>query len=271
MFQVIIKEKTGLARKDALVQFGIPFPKSLFFNHRELIAITEDGSVLPTSVSTTMLWPDNSIKWCLITTEVSINANETLRLHIDADTNKFKSSQCPSDFIQETDSVIIVKTRNHIFEINKKRFSLLDKVSSQEKTIADRGFCILDTSDYGQLQAVVSSYRYFMSSTSDCPLSSIVELHGAFRSSDDQKVANYTATLSFHIKTDRLKCDVTLHNPKPAIHTSGQWDLGDANSLFLSAFHLGIAINDIQNIKWKPESNMSWSPLAEKSVCIYQE
>ena len=119
MLQVVIKEKAGLARKDAMVQFGLPFPKSLFFNHRELVARTEDGSVLPTSASTTMLWPDNSIKWCLINTEVNINANETLRLHIDADTKKFKSSQCPSDFIQETDSAILVKTRNHIFEINK--------------------------------------------------------------------------------------------------------------------------------------------------------
>ena len=271
MFQVVLKEKAGLARKDALVQFGIPFPKSLFFNHRELVAKTEDGSVLPTSASTTMLWPDNSIKWCLVNTEVNIDANKTIKLKIDVDTDKFKSSQCPSDFIQETDSVIIVKTKHHVFEINKKRFCLLDKATNQGEIIADRGFCTLDTRDHGKLQADVNTYRYYMSSTSECPLSSIVELHGTFRSPGGDNTANFTATLTFHIKTDRLKCDITLHNPKPAIHTSGQWDLGDANSLFFSAFDLGIAVNDIQQTNWKPESNMSWSPFTGKSLCIYQE
>jgi len=271
LFQVVLKENAGLARKDALVQFGTPFPKSLFFNHRELIVKTEDGSVLPTSASTAMLWPDNSIKWCLINTEVNINANETLRLNIDAKTEKYRASQCPSDFIEETDSGIIVKTKNNIFEINKKRFSFLDKVISQEKIIADHGFCTLETRDHGQLQADVTAYRHFMSSTSDCPLSSVVVLHGIFRSPDGETFANFTTSLTFHIKTDRLKCDVTLHNPKPATHTAGLWDLGDTNSLIFSAFHLGIKINEAQSINWRPETNMPWSPLAKKSVCIYQE
>ena len=77
-FQVLVKEKTGLAINAAPVQFGVPLPRGLFFNHKELALVSDDNTTLLANISATALWPDNSIKWCLVKSQVSLNANEQL-------------------------------------------------------------------------------------------------------------------------------------------------------------------------------------------------
>ena len=123
MFHVLLKEKAGLARKDAPVQFGVPFPKGLFFSHKELSAVTDDGTALSSDISATILWPDNSIKWCLVKTQVDLSANENLKVLIKKHPHKYDSSQCSSGYITETETELQIKTQRHLFVVNKNRFS----------------------------------------------------------------------------------------------------------------------------------------------------
>ena len=271
IFQILLKEKAGQARKAAQVQLGVPFPKGLFFNHRELSLITDDGSVLASNISTTILWPDNSIKWCLVKAQVKLNANESLRLKIEKYSEKYDSSQCSSGFVFETETKIKIKTKSCLFELNKQRFNFLDKVISHNKSTVENGYCTLKTKQYGRPEPEISSYHYHTSSSLDCPLSSELTMEGTFRSETGELIANFETTLTFYIKTDMVRCNFTLHNPKPARHTSGLWDLGDPNSLIFSSFDLGITVNDITAINWRTDKTQPWEPLDQQPLSIFQE
>lgn len=271
IFQILLKEKNGLDRKTAQIQFGVPFPKGLYFNHRELSLITNDGSVLTSNISTTMLWPDNSIKWCLVKTIVELRANESLNLKIEKHSEKYDSSHCSSGYVFETDTHIKIKTKNCFFELNKKTFNFLENVTRHNQSTTEKGYCVLNTKQDGRLEPEISSYHYHTSSSSDCPLSSELTMQGAFRSATGELVANFETTLIFYVVNDLMKCSFTLHNPKAAIHTAGLWDLGDANSLIFSGFDLGLTVNNITDINWKIDNNQQWESLEQQPLTIYQE
>jgi hypothetical protein len=272
IFQILIKETAGQTRVTALIQCGVPFPKGLFFNHRELRVIADDGSVLDSNISTTVLWPDNSIKWCLVKTNVKLSANNSLKLKIDKYSEKYDSTQCSSGFVFETEKEIKVKSKSCLFELNKKYFNFFDKVISHNKSLVENGYCALKTKQYGLLEPEISSYHYHTSSTSSgCPLLSELTMDGIFQSAAGELIANFETKLTFYTGTDMVRCDFMLHNPKPAKHTAGLWDLGDPNSLIFSSFDLGITINDIKAINWKTDKNQPWNSLEQQPLTIFQE
>lgn len=271
IFQILLTEKTGKPRKSTPVQFGVPLPKGLFFNHRELSVITDDGSVLASNISATTLWPDNSIKWCLVKMQVNLTASESLKLQIVKHSEKRDTSQCLSKYILDTETEIKVKTKSCLFELGKTRFNFLNKVIRNNQDLINHGYCNLKTKKHGQLEPEITNYRYQTSFSSDCPLSSELTFEGVFQTNNGELIANFETTLTFYIKTDLVKCSLTVHNPKPAIHASGLWDLGDPNSLIFSSFNLGISANDITAINYKTNITQPWQTADKQALTIYQE
>jgi hypothetical protein len=271
IYQILLTEKAGHARELVPIQFGIPFPKGLYFKHKELALITEDESILASNISPTILWPDNSIKWCLVKTQVTLDANQSLKLQIIKHPEKYDTSQCPTELILESENEIQVKTKNCLFGLSKTKFNFLNRAMCHDKNVIADGYCTLNTKKYGLLIPEITKYRYHTSFSSACPLSSDLVLDGSFRSNIGELIANFETTLTFFIKTDLVKCTFTIHNPKSAIHTSGLWDLGDPNSLMFSSIDLGVAVNDITAINWKTDKNQPWEILDSQPLTIFQE
>ena len=182
IFQVLIKEKTGLAISAAPVQFGIPLSRGLFFNHKELDLVTENNTVLLSDISVTALWPDNSIKWCLVKSQVSLNANEQLKLGITRRTHKLDTVQCIPTCLSETGTEITIKTKNCQFSFNTQKFSLFDQVSKNGHDLINQGFCLLNTRQYGAPEARITNYQYQTTPSAECPLSTQIIFNGEFRS-----------------------------------------------------------------------------------------
>ena len=270
-FQVLIKEKTGLAINTAPVQFGIPLPRGLFFNHKELDLILDNNSALLSDISVTALWPDNSIKWCLVKSLVSLNANEQLKLGITKRTHKLNTVQCIPTCLSETGTEITIKTKNCQFNFNTQKFNLFDQVSKNGHDLVNQGFCTLNTKQYGASEARIITYRYQTTPSVECPLSTQVTFKGEFRSDNKELIANFEAKLIFFIVTDTIKCTITLHNPKAAKHYSGLWDLGDPNALFLSSFNLGLNLTDRTDLLYKLDHNSPWNQIESQDFTIYQE
>lgn len=271
IFHIQLIEQAGQSIELAPIQFGCPLPKGLYYNHKVLSLITEDECVLAATISPTVLWPDNSIKWCLVKTEVTLDANQSLKLQIVEHPEKYDTSQCPTDLIFETKTDIKVKTENCLFELSKTKFNFLNQAICNNQNTIEDGYCTLNTKIHGLLTPEITKYRYYTSFSSACPLSSDLILEGYFQSSNGDIVANFETQLTFFIKSDLVKCTFTIHNPKPAIHTSGLWDLGDPNSLIFSGLELGVVVNTLTEINWKTDKNQPWDSLDNKYLTIYQE
>ena len=270
IFQVLLKEKTGVSRENTPLQFGIPLPSGQFFNPRELELTTGKETVLPCQVSVTAQWPDNSIKWCLVKSLVNLPANQQLELTLCRKTNNSIALPKIPDLIKETDTDITVNTQNCQFTLNKKRFNFLEQVLKDGHELVGRGFFSLKLNQNNLTKTRITGFQYQTFSSDAVPVSCEVLFNGVFDTDDDELIANFEAHLTFFIATDTVKCSITLHNPKAALHTAGKWDLGDPNSLFFSSFSIDLGLNQANKIEWKTEQDDNWKALDQSSLMIYQ-
>ena len=253
IFQVIIKETTGLAINAAPVQFGIPLPRGSFFSHKELDLVSENNIILLSDITVNTLWPDNSIKWCLVKSLVTLGANEELKLCITRNSHKLNSVQCIPTLLSNKGSDIKIRTKNCEYNFNKNKFNFIDQVSRNGQDLIKHGSFSLNTKEYGTPEARITAYRYQTTPSVECPLSAQITFKGEFRSDNKVLIANFEAKLTFFTATDTVKCSVTLHNPKAAKHYSGLWDLGDPNSLFINSFSLGFNLTDMTGLSFRPD------------------
>jgi len=270
-YQVLLKERAGLAINAAPVQFGVPLPRGLYFNPKELVLVFDDNTVLLANITAAALWPDNSIKWCLVKTQVSLNANEQLKLGITRRTHKRSTVQCTPACVSVKGSNITIKTKNCEFSLNTQTFDFFDQVIKDGHGLHNQGFCTLNTKHHGTPVARILTYRYQTDASDECPLSIQVTFNGQFRSDEKELIANFTARLIFFTKTDTVKCTITLHNPRAAKHYSGKWDLGDPNSLFINSFNIGLNLSGTNDLQFKVDTNSPWQKPESHDLSIYQE
>ena len=271
IFQALIKEKSGSPIYAAPLLFGIPLPRGRFFNHKELDLITDNNTVLLSDISITSLWPDNSIKWCLVKSQVSLGANEQIKLGVFRTRHKVNKVQCIPSCISETDSRISIKTKNCEFSFNKNKFNLFDHVKKNGHDLINHGFCLLDTKQHQTLEAKITDYQYQTTPSTECPLSAQITFTGKFLSDSNELLANFEARFVLFIATDVVKCSIALHNPKSAQHCTGLWDLGDPHSLFINSFNLGFLLKDKGVFSFKLKQNAQWQNVASHDLTIYQE
>ena len=270
-YQVKLKEDTGLKRENNYLQFGMPLPAGEFFNHRELQLNAEDGSILPSAFSVTALWPDNSIKWCLLETLVSMEVHQELALSISSKNQSNDHQTDTEDFISETDTEILIHTRSCQFKLSKQRFNFLDKVAKGNDTLIERGEFIFSSSNDERLDAKVNSFQYRSISCNTSPIPAQLEINGTIYTENQELIANFQAIFRFYIASDSVKISFTIHNPKPARHESGLWDLGDKNSLYFNNLSLGLKIEGNLTTQSKIEHDQPWSTLESSPFTIYQE
>ena len=271
LFQVQIKETAGLARNTLIARYGVPFPQGLCFNHRELGVNTEQGALLASSISPTALWPDNSIKWCLVESLINIDSYETLNLSIEKQPQFFDYHSRPDDVVTETENSIEVKTKSCIFRLDKKQFNFIHNVTCDGKRAVESGYCILTTSEHEAVEAVITDYRHHTSYSQNYALSTEVTFDGAFRSPGGDLIARFQASCVFYTGNDLVQCSFMIRNTKPARHISGLWDLGDPNSIFFTSLDLGFTVRDLATIKWKTGKTQPWTALQQQPLVIYQE
>ena len=271
IFQLLIKERAGFARNNAYLQIGVPFPKGKVFNHRELELNAVDGTTLPSVFFATALWPDNSIKWCLIETLVTIEANFEQTLSISDKKQKNNTLTDAENFISETDTEVFIHTKNCQFTLSKQRFNFLDKVVKGNEALVERGDFIFSNSNDDRLDAKINSFKYRSVSSTTIPIASVIEINGTIHSNNKTLIANFQAIFKFFIASDSVKISFTIHNPKPARHESGLWDLGDKNSLYFNSLSLVLKLEGTTTTQWQVERDQPWYVLNQSPLTIYQE
>ena len=83
LVMLTIEEPANSLRNNSVVRSGVPFPKGLV-QANDAIQITAVGSntALPMQTRPLSLWEDGSVRWLLVDTQVSLNANENKNLEL---------------------------------------------------------------------------------------------------------------------------------------------------------------------------------------------
>lgn len=78
-----IEEPTTVARHAQPVTHGCPFPQGALTDPERVRLRTDGGDELPLATTILARWPDDSVKWLLLDTQVSVRPKQALSLRID--------------------------------------------------------------------------------------------------------------------------------------------------------------------------------------------
>ncbi|MFT6953279.1 MAG: hypothetical protein ACJAY1_000371 [Glaciecola sp.] len=215
---------------------GLPLPKGTFWPEQKLQVVTESGSSVVSSVSPTSLWDDKSIRWCQIE-GYSQQTGKQRYFVAESQATLFKKQDCAF----ERDGAIILKSKDLTLQVSNDDFLSLKQLTNTDilalelspiftlKT-AETGLELIDL----QLFTKTSSCNQPLYATLKQQYKTQLDAHKRYLLLNVEYKLDYT--------TNRLKIDLSVHNPMPLIQQNGQWDLGNQNSIELTKFGLKIGL-----------------------------
>ena len=76
MHTLTIKESDQTQRTHEFVQIGVPLPKGEYFDVSRMLVRDESNQSILAHIKALMLWPDNSVKWVLLSLDIKLQAGE---------------------------------------------------------------------------------------------------------------------------------------------------------------------------------------------------
>ncbi|WOJ98299.1 hypothetical protein R0137_06940 [Congregibacter brevis] len=240
---LIVTERQSLQARRLNVRCGIPLPQGFCFDRQKLTLEHLDGISVPAYFDVSALWPDNSIQWCFLKTEIDLLEKEKLYLKVSNNhINAFsRPEEKAAERVEEKDSFLSYKAdqREFRFDSQDLKVTLLDEEVTWQISLQYAG---------ARHTAKIAAQNYRTDRTAWGELATEIDITGAFLLPDDRCVR---VTLNLVLQSDGRKIDgsVTLHNPSAANHSNGRWDLGDCNSIFFDSLEFTFT-SDVNQTKF---------------------
>jgi hypothetical protein len=116
-----IEEIDGVDREGVFASSGIPFPVGMVRSVDELGLFDQNGSRIPCQFGVLATWPDNSLRWVLVTLDVTVMANSlnTYSLKVLDTHENAKATLESSVIVDQDDREVLVDTGKLRFRISK--------------------------------------------------------------------------------------------------------------------------------------------------------
>lgn len=230
--ELLLTETTGSHRTNEYVRISVPFSRGALKSEQHLELCTRDSGPLPLQTSALKRWPDGSVKWLLLDFPATVPADATACYYLHPATEP-ASEPAYGIRVAQGDDTWLVDTGAAQFYLDARELRPFSRViaGGRDMLAEDRSSCTLDMSGTGKIRPIVAS----ISVDTKGPLRTTLVIQGMF-SRNDHLGPRYTCRLDFFAGSSRVTLACTLHNPRPALHPGGLWDLGDQGSLFIREF-----------------------------------
>lgn len=139
-----IEEPAGINQSNAPVRTGVPFPRGLL-QADDTITLSQGQSNLPVQTKPLSLWDDGSVRWLLLDSQVSLDANQAQEISVKF-SNGSNSVSNPIE-VTETDDLIAVNTGPLQFSVPKTNGGIIHSATVDDVVViapptsasADRG------------------------------------------------------------------------------------------------------------------------------------
>lgn len=238
--ELILIERDGAKRTEEFVRIGIPFPKGELSGQTALAIANPQGALQAVQTSILKQWPDGSLKWLLLDFSATVPAGGCVSYHLIKKRNKISDNPPALKIFPGTDSWL-VSTGTAMFSIDAREFRPFSRIvaGGQDVLKKEGSSCLLDLNSKGSLRPRVDSIAV----ETEGPLRSTLRIEGCFTHSSDLQL-RYFSRLHFFANSSRVIVEFTLHNPAPAYHLGGFWDLGDKGSKYISELALKLQFNN---------------------------
>ena len=220
-------ESAGIHRVDEPVSFGVPLPSGAVSDTSGLALTYDKGPCLPFDTRILARWPNGSIRWLLVDTQISVPAGKDKVLLFSDKSAPFCDR--PIVRIHEKSDGVIVDTEKASFCIGTQPDLLLFKwirVNGARKLgFGPAGLRLTDTAD--RVWTPVAD-RFTLDH--DTRLKKVIAFTGHFESDGIRHQIVFEILVHFYAGLSKVRLDIAVKNPKPAEHRGGAWDLGDPNA-----------------------------------------
>lgn len=256
--KVEFKNSSGISRLKEPISFGIPFSASVVKETADISFENMRGDSMPHGATVMARWHDSSVKWLLVDLQVSAAAGEKTSIMLvkrsgldesgktggaSEQVAKFLPDQLPDtllDISETLDEELIVKTGVTEFRLTKNGPHLFNKIFyAGDNLISKEGTGPFMVDGSGKKWTPVIQSWFIGHDTS---LRKVIVLKGDFQHSGEAHPIQFTCLLHFFAGHSFVKMEWTIHNPDPACHPGGVWDLGDKNSCSFKELALLFAV-----------------------------
>jgi len=240
---IFVRNQYGTERKDCPVHTGVPVPRGVLGDISALSLNDRDGRRVPIQVDILERWPDKSAKWLGVDFIANIEKDSTEQYFLYFG-NKEQEKRVKSPELMRTTAQknsIVVNTGAAEFIVTDDVVPLeVEKILKGQKSISQSLYVVCE-GENGKL-FTFKSEEIFVEVEGDLRTSIINR--GIIVDPKNILICNCTLRFVFYAGKSFTEIEAIVHNPRPAQHPGGLWDLGDRGSVFFHEFALKMVASD---------------------------
>ncbi len=213
------------ARRGEPVTGAVPLPRGAATDADGWSLHASDGAQLPLQAVTTDRWPDGSVRWLLLDTQVDLP--DAGRVPLVLRRQPGIGGRCA---FQETASGITVDVGEYVFHLSHQSPALIGSVTGASGQLYDGTAAEIRVLGADGTRWTVEWQRTVIECAGAVRVATLTE--GAARGPDGGALALFMR-LDFFSGQASVRMRLTIRNPRRAAHPGGVWELGDAGSALL--------------------------------------
>ena len=261
---LIVREGAGIVRAGEAIRTGVPLARGAVADANEVGLFDAGDRTLAAQFTSLNRWPDGSIKWLLVDTQVDSGANAEQRL-----TLRRGAAPAPATgiAIQELDDTLRIDTGAAVFDVPRAGGAVFASVAIDGKNWLARGMNVRVAGARGAEWTVRLAQAQIEERGS---VRTSVVCSGTIESGG-REVARLTLRLIFVQASAALRIECEIWNPRAARHVGGLWDLGDGGSVAIQDLSIELRpIEPPQRLAWQTSPG-AWREETASAVSIYQD
>jgi hypothetical protein len=265
---MVIQEHSGIARIGEPVTVGVPFKKGLVQEPGQFRLLDHHGEERPLQIRILHRWPDGTIKWALLDCLVNIPAHSTTEYCLTHGRPTREASSNNRIDIHETSDAVVVDTGAAVFHISRRAMMPFSRVCIDGRDILDPQGSRLVLHDKSGEELRPAVHRTCV--TARGPVRATIEIESVFLMKSGQTL-RCLGRISFYAHSGLVEFTLTVHNPHPAQHPGGLWDLGDAGSILFRDLTLHLPLyNGSVKTSWSTRTDAARNTAQVHDLEIFQ-
>jgi PcRGLX-like N-terminal RIFT barrel domain len=275
---ILIDERAGIDRSLAWVRFGIPMPKGVLREAAAAILLDEEGQPLPVQTRALAFWPERSVKWLLVDTLATVRANERLRVFLCDSGSEARPGCTEPQGIRtvEHGATWTIDTGAAVFKVGGDPAAILDAVRVGGVDLVDAsGVTLRLTGCTGRTYQAIATRRWI---EEQGPLGVALASAGRLQAVDGRETHATMPALAFRSRvlfnrgSGIARLEVILHNPRPARHPGGLWDLNDQGTVLFEDLSVSFRpARAASRLCWYAERAQEARAEEMRDWCLYQD
>ena len=256
----------------APVEVGVPIPQGQAFSLQQL-QLQCDGHIVSCAAQPLNDWHDKSIKWVNLIFFAKPGASENYELVIN---QAAKAITAPASGLvcSNTQDCLTIQNADFSFELQRDPFEF--SLTSPEKETSSVNSAVNSVSLFNAQNNVLPGHIVDVHTNTFHDLAdgsvSVIKLrisgyHGTDKASS---LADFYADITLYYQQSCIKFAYTVRNPKAALHSGGNWDLGDPHSLYFTALNFDMALGQPGDIHYQLEPGENWQNTQSADISIKQ-